>query len=177
MVINLRKIVIAAGVVILLAAIYSAGVNCLQAGEGKKESKTEIEVEQPLVEKKDPGVKYTRGFFAEYRMERERVRGEQVELLREMLNNPNVDEKSRAAASAQLVQILEALEQEIKTEALIKAQGFQDCVVIIQPQCTVVVVPVQTSSLPLDQEEELKKAVSQMAGCPPESVSVIVHHG
>ena len=42
-----------------------------------------------------------------------------MELLREMLNNPNVDEKSRAAAAAHLVQISEALEQEIKTEALI----------------------------------------------------------
>ncbi len=177
MVINLRRIAAAAGVVILLAVIYLIGVSFLQAGEEKKDAKTEVEAEQPLMEKKEPKVKYTRGFFAEYRMERERVRGEQVELLREMLNNPNVDEKSRAAAAAHLVEISEALEQEIKTEALIKARGFQDCVVIIQPQCTVVVVPVQTSSLPLDQEEELKKAVSHMAGCPPENVSVIVHHG
>ena len=177
MVINLRRIAAAAGVVILLAVIYLIGVSFLQAGEEKKDAKTEVEAEQPLMEKKEPKVKYTRGFFAEYRMERERVRGEQVELLREMLNNPNVDEKSRAAAAAHLVQISEALEQEIKTEALIIARGFQDCVVIIQP-------PVyggrstgpdfQLTSGPGRGVEESGVAHGRMSS---RECSVIVHHG
>ena len=63
MVINLRRIAAAAGVVILLAVIYLIGVSFLQAGEEKKDAKTEVEAEQPLMEKKEPKVKYTRGFL------------------------------------------------------------------------------------------------------------------
>jgi len=48
------------------------------------------------------------------------------------------------------------MEREIKAETLVKAQGYEDCAVIIEPETTTVVV--LSIALRLDQEEEIKKS-------------------
>lgn len=111
-------------------------------------------------------------FFSEYRMERERLRGKQIEMMRELLGNPAADQKAREAASLRLVKITEDMEKEMKAEGLVKSKSIDDCVVIIQPQCTTVVV--QASNLRLDQEEEIKKLVSGAIQCSEEDLALII---
>jgi len=113
------------------------------------------------------------GFFAEYRIERERTRDEQIELLREMLNNPNLDQKSRENAASRLVEISTNLERETKAEALVKARGYEDCVVMVQPSITTVIVPSRASTVPLSEEKELKEQVASVVQCSPDQVCVI----
>jgi hypothetical protein len=91
-------------------------------------------------------------FFAEYRMERERMRSREVETLKEVINKEDCSQDAKDAAALRLVKISENVEKEVKTESLIKSQGFKDCVVIIQNETTTVVV--LASSLRLDQEED-----------------------
>lgn len=98
-------------------------------------------------------------FFAEYRMERERMRGKEVEMLREILNQNGSDKESRQAASLRLVEISADMEKEMKAEYLMKSKGYQDCVVIIQPENTTVVVA--ADHLQLDQEQEITALVSK----------------
>jgi hypothetical protein len=79
-------------------------------------------------------------FFAEYRMERERMRSREVETLKEVINKEDCSQDAKDAAALRLVKISENVEKEVKTESLIKSQGFKDCVVIIQNETTTVVV-------------------------------------
>ncbi len=110
-------------------------------------------------------------FFAEYRMERERVRSKEVENLKEVINQEKCSQEARDAAALRLVKISETVEKEVKTESLIKSQGYKDCAIIIQAETTTVVV--LSSTLRLDQEEELKKTVSRSIPCPQDSICVI----
>lgn len=113
------------------------------------------------------------GFFSEYRLERERTRDQQVELLREMLNNANLDQKSREKAAARLVEISMTIDREMKAEALVKARGYEDCVVIVQPSLTTVIVSYKGAAIPLDEENELKEQVASVIQCRPDHVCVI----
>lgn len=80
------------------------------------------------------GVNEGLGFFPEYRIERERVRGKQMELLRSIAANPNQEQKVRDNAALKLVQLADNLAREMQTETLLKAKGCQECAVILEGQ-------------------------------------------
>lgn len=110
-------------------------------------------------------------FFAEYRMDRERIRGKQIEMLREIMNQSGSEREARQAASLRLVEISADMEREMKAEALIKSKGYDDCVVIIQPENTTVVVAV--ASLRLDQEKEIIGLVSRITKTREDQIVII----
>lgn len=91
-------------------------------------------------------------FFIDYRLERERTRGQQIELLRELINNPQADDASRKSAGDRWLAIVEAMGKEGELENLIRAKGFADAVVFIQERSTVVVV----KATDLSQQEAAK---------------------
>jgi stage III sporulation protein AH len=110
-------------------------------------------------------------FFAEYRMERERMRGKEVEMLREIQNNSSSDKEARQAASLRLVEISTDMEREMKAENLIKSKGYQDCVVMIQPESTTVVLAAE--HLQLDQEQDIKALVSRVTKTREDQIVII----
>lgn len=82
---------------------------------------------------KEPVTETNEDFFANYRLDRERVRGQQVELLQGVINDPNSDAAIRKEAQNKLIQISESIDQELQLEALIKAKGFTEAALFIQP--------------------------------------------
>lgn len=110
-------------------------------------------------------------FFAEYRMERERMRGKQVEMLKEIINNVDAEREARQAASLRLVEISTHMEREMKAENLIKSKGFADCVILIQEENTTVVVA--GANLRLDQEKEIIELVSRAAQAREDQITII----
>ncbi|MDD3364466.1 MAG: SpoIIIAH-like family protein [Syntrophomonas sp.] len=110
-------------------------------------------------------------FFAEYRMERERVRGKETGLLREIANNSSSDKKARDTACLKLVELAEKAEKEMQAEAMIKSQGFQDCAVIITPKSTTVMI--ESTSTQIERKEEIRKAVSIATGCIEKNISIV----
>ena len=62
----------------------------------------------------------------EYRLERDRVRGQETELLNEMINNPRVGSEARQEAEEQLLQLVDLMEKELIVENMLKAQGYTD---------------------------------------------------
>lgn len=135
--------------------------------------------EQPVMNTVDTAVTSQPGdssqssdeFFAEYRMERERMRGKEVEMLREILNQSGSDKEARQAASMRLVEISTDMEREMKAENLIKSKGYQDCVVLIQPESTTVVVA--ADHLQLDQEKEITALVSRVTKTREDQIVII----
>jgi stage III sporulation protein AH len=79
-------------------------------------------------------------FFTDFRLDRERARGEQLEYLREAINNTKLDEATRKQAGEQWLAITRQVGKELELEGLIKAKGWDDCIVFVQDtSCTVVV--------------------------------------
>lgn len=93
-------------------------------------------------------------YFVNYRIEREKIRSQQVEILREIVDNPNSVTEVRKEAQEKMLAMTQNMESELKLENLIKAKNFQDAVVLIQPESVMVVVKV----LELAEEDGTKIA-------------------
>jgi stage III sporulation protein AH len=81
-----------------------------------------------------------RDFFVEHRMERERERSERVELLREIVNNPNSSAETRSRAQMEIIDLAALKEKEMLVERLIVAKDFDDAVVFFGEQVVEVIV-------------------------------------
>lgn len=110
------------------------------------------------------------GFFSEYRIERERVRGKQIELLRNIANNPNREPKVRDSASLKLVQIADDLAREMQTETLIKAKGYKECAVILEPEGMTIIL--DKNILSEGQKAELLELCSIISGIDQKKIAI-----
>lgn len=111
------------------------------------------------------------GFFHEYRLSRDRLRSKQVEMLQEVAKNSGTDAKSRDAAGMRLVEITAAMEKELKAENLIKAEGYQECVIMVQADSTTVVL--QSPPMQAQQIKRVKELVSKAVNSSPEKLSLV----
>ncbi len=135
-----KKQIILAGMTLLLgAAIY---VNyAVSAGSGIKttkvvDSKTVNYGEAELVSSPNA----SNDFFAQARIDRMRSRGEAVETLKAIMNGGDATEEEKSVASEQAANVTSLIETESKVEDLIKAQGFEDCVVYLDGASANIVV-------------------------------------
>ena len=81
-------------------------------------------------------------FFIEYRLDRERTRGRQIELLREIINSSQASEQARQKAQEELLVISGRLGKEMELEHLLRARGYRDATVCIEEKgITVIVQP------------------------------------
>lgn len=110
-------------------------------------------------------------FFAQYRLERDRARSQQVDLLREMVNTPATDTESRAEAQKRLLELTQQMEREMELENLMVAKGYPEAAAFIQPEAVTVVL--FSSPLKAEQKKEIASLASRLAGCTEEQVSII----
>ncbi|MHB9096018.1 MAG: SpoIIIAH-like family protein, partial [Eubacteriales bacterium] len=110
-------------------------------------------------------------FFVEYRLERDRTRSQQLDLLREIVNNQNSPDETRKEAQRRLLAISQAIDTEMKLENLIKAENFKDTVVFVQDKSATVIIqaPVLT---PMDKNRLTEIAV-RVTGLQASSIVVI----
>ncbi|NLW43841.1 MAG: SpoIIIAH-like family protein [Syntrophomonadaceae bacterium] len=157
MIFQLRlRVIIAA-----LAAVVLVGIGCWRLADWRMaSSQTEPSSDLPQVTIADRLPQESEGsFYPQFRLQREKVRSRQLELLQEIINNPNTDDSSKQSAMNRLLSITQAMEMELKAEGLLKARGFKEGVVIIQDSAASVIV----SGPPLDEAEE-EQIRSQVAG-------------
>ncbi|PKM45022.1 MAG: hypothetical protein CVV03_06885 [Firmicutes bacterium HGW-Firmicutes-8] len=110
-------------------------------------------------------------FFVEYRLERDRTRSQQIDLLREIVNNGNSAQETRGEANRRLLAISQAIEIEMKLENLIKAENFKDAVVFVQDKSVTIIV--QTPVLTAVDKNKLTEIAVRATGLNGESVTVI----
>lgn len=110
-------------------------------------------------------------FFSEYRIERERTRSQQVEILREIVNNQNSSAQVRQEAQQKLIKISESLEKESKIENALIAKGFKEAVVVIQQNSVMVIV--QSAGLRQDEIARISDIVIKVTDCKMEDVIIV----
>jgi stage III sporulation protein AH len=171
MVLNFKKkgIIVAVLVGVVFFGLLISKMNSAKPDDGVKD----LTDEQEISDINTPGINNQQqdDFFSEYRIERERVRGKQVEMLQEIINNQSIEKEARQTASLRLVSITEDMEKEMKAENLVKSKGFEECVVIIQPHTTTVII--KSSTLRLDEEQEIKELVSRITQYSEENLCII----
>jgi stage III sporulation protein AH len=140
---------------------------------GKIENVTEQEMisEPKITIVPQENKEITDNFFSEYRLERERTRSEQVEILNEIINNPNSDVEVRLDAQEKLLWLTNNLGKETKIENALFAKGFTDAAVAIESQAIMVIVPSQ--GLREDEIARIADIVIKIAECELEDVVIV----
>ena len=100
------------------------------------------------------GTVTTETFFSTYRTDREETRSQELQYLDEISASASSSESAIASAEEQKLQITGAMETELVLEGLIKAKGFEDCVVTMSTENVNVVV--------MDEELTLEESAQIM---------------
>lgn len=110
-------------------------------------------------------------FFVEYRLERERTRSQQVDLLREIINNQNSSESAKKEAQSRMLAISQSIETEMKLENLIRAENFKDSVVFVQDKSVTVIV--QIPMLTAMDRQKINSITTRITGLDEQNVVII----
>ncbi len=79
-------------------------------------------------------------YFDDTRTRRAAAREETIASFKEIVNNPKADASAVAEATQNAAAVAKNIETESNMESLIRAKGFQDCVVVIGEKAVTVVV-------------------------------------
>lgn len=111
------------------------------------------------------------GFFIEYRLQRERSRSQQVELLREIANSPSAAGDARQLAQEQLLGISRSVAREGRLENMLKARGYREAVACVDQKGVTVVV--ESSGFTPAEEARLIELVSRESGVGEQGIVLI----
>lgn len=149
-----KKQLILAGMTLLLGAAVYINYAAASGGEIKTtkviDSKTINYGEAELVSSSSSG----NDFFAQARIDRMRSRGEAVETLKAIMNGGDATEEEKSVASETAANVTSLIETESKVEDLIKAQGFEDCVVYLDGKSANIVV--KSAGLDVSEAAQIK---------------------
>ena len=116
-------------------------------------------------------------YFVEYRMERERARGMEMETMREVLASPNADEEIRKTAHERLLRLSNSISKEMELESLIRAKGFSDAAVFLDGQTVTVVVQEGDNPATADDHTGIIEMVAKNTGVEGENIIIITRPG
>ncbi len=110
-------------------------------------------------------------YFVDSRLERQRARGQEIETLRTIINNPSSDEEIRSEAQQQVMAISKNISLEMELENLIRAKGFDDAVVYLKDESANVVV--KSGALTTEEAARICDIVARGAGISEQNIVII----
>ncbi len=111
-------------------------------------------------------------FFVEYRLQRDRVRAQEVELLEELIANAQASENSRDEAEEKLLSLVDKMEDELIIENMLKAQGYDDALFFYRNDLATVMLKTESlNDLELAQAADI---VASVTGVSRESVQILM---
>ncbi|MHB0886620.1 MAG: SpoIIIAH-like family protein [Bacillota bacterium] len=118
-----------------------------------------------------PQTPATQDFFVDYRLDRDRVRSQQIEQLRELVNNPKADDQTRREAGQRWLQLTDEMGREVELEGLIRSKGFEDAVVLVRDGAAVVIV--KAKELTQVEVARIADMTAKVAGVKPENINIV----
>ncbi|MHB1125358.1 MAG: SpoIIIAH-like family protein [Bacillota bacterium] len=110
-------------------------------------------------------------YFIQFRLDRDRVRSQEIDMLKETVNNPNSSPESRQEAQKRLLQMTNIMEQELQLESLIKAKGFRNAAIFVQQGGATVII--QATNLNQEDASKVADLVARTTGHSLEDIVVI----
>ena len=150
---------------VLVTGLFSYGHEYRSA---KADRTNALQVAKPLEVEQVPVIAVA-DFFTEYRLERDRLRSERSEILREVVRNAKSDDVRQKAQEAMLKLAVDK-QRESEMENLIKARGFADALVFMRENAVSAVVKAQV----LDREAVVQVAdiISRVGEVKPEDITI-----
>lgn len=134
MVIDMKKTIV--GIILLLAVVLSY----MAFSRIWQNVRVPADPVSKAVTEKGDILKPHERYFSEYRLQRERNRSRQMELLEKLVNNEKLDDKSKERAARELMNVINMAEKERIAEETVKALGYEDCVVLLRDNAALVVI-------------------------------------
>jgi len=171
-----KQIVIIALVVLIAAAAYiqygynpsgnsSGDISDLSAINTPAASETRKMGEAVAVSKE------TNAYFAQSKIDKESMRSKNIDVIKEIAQDPGSDKEIKAEANKQLLQLTSHSEKEMKIEALIKEKGYEDVLVYLGDDDTADVI-VKAPSLNASQTAQIYDIVMRHAKITGDKLSV-----
>ena len=135
------KIIILSFMIVLLGA---TGYLNIVLNNSVKETNTEVA---------------TASYFTSYRNDRESTRDQEILYYDAIIDSPSSTEAAILAAEQAKMELVSLMEKELAVEGLIKAQGFEDCVIAISNEKVNVVV--KGSSLTENEVAQISTIVKE----------------
>ncbi len=108
-------------------------------------------------------------FFSEYRLERDKIRSERSDLLRDIIKNARTEDMRHKAQETVLKLTLDK-QRESEMENLIKARGFLDALVFVRENSVNAVV--KSTSLSKEEVIQVADAISRVTGVRNEDITI-----
>lgn len=158
--------------------VYQGG-DYLAVEETVSENIEVIEESKSQGEGKVDDINYTKAkdsqneedFFIEYRLERDKARSEQINIFREMINNPNSDEITKKEAQKKMLELTDKMEKELEIESLIRARGYKESLAYIHEEAVDVIV--HTNGLNKSDVAKIGDIIVKITGFNFEDVTII----
>ncbi len=110
-------------------------------------------------------------FFVEYRLERERARGQQLEMLREVISSSGSGSETGQQAQEQLLAISQSMARESEVENLVRARGYKDAAAYMDRKGVTVIV--RTDDLSTEDASRIRDLVARCTGASGEQIMII----
>ncbi len=109
-------------------------------------------------------------FFVDFRLDREKTETEQVDMLKQVIDDPNASKDTKEAAYAQYLSIVDIMGKQVKIEGILKAKGWDSLVFLSADSCTVVV---KTKELDQKEVTQIGDAVKKISKTKLENITII----
>jgi stage III sporulation protein AH len=163
--INGKKVIAAATVAVIFVMLL--GLFLLMGGEKEHDNVNTSDAVQAAAIKPQELIK--EDFFIEYRIERERLRAAQQELLEENLKESQKDAERREARD-KLLTLFNERKLESDMESMIRAKGFSDAVVILSGESVNAII--KAASLKQNDAARIADVIKRAANIKEENIVI-----
>ncbi|MBE3590670.1 MAG: SpoIIIAH-like family protein [Firmicutes bacterium] len=157
-----------------LGSSEGSGVTVSQASEPGSSVPGEMLIQSPASSESSVAALAAQSgedYYVEARLERERARSEEGDLLQKIIDDPQSSAEARQEAEQKLLALARTAEEEAAVEAVLRAKGYADAVVLLENGTATVVLKVQ--ALGPDDVARAVDAVTRLTGVPEEAVNVV----
>ena len=109
-------------------------------------------------------------FYTEYRIERDRLRSERIDLLREVAKAGKNEDNARQKAQDTIMKITFERQKELEMENLIKAKGFSDALIFIRDNSVNAII--KTNTLSKEEVMQIADIIAKSTGVRPEDITI-----
>lgn len=113
-------------------------------------------------------------FFIEYKLKRDRLRSKEMEILKEIIHDPNSDKDMRYEAQKNLQKIIRSIEKELIIENMIKGKGYDDSIIVLSDDFASVIV--KTEGLDDKQVAQICDIVSKSTNLSLDKITITEHN-
>ncbi len=116
---------------------------------------------------------YGEAYFAEAKLSRSRSRDEAVEALATMLGEAELETAQKAELALQAAALARSIETEGKIENLLKAKGFEECMVYYDTEKVDIIVKSAAEGLTDEQVAQMQDVVLGEVELPAEKIRIV----